>query len=123
MKFLEKGKGISLTDRHKRIVFSREGKPKNIDIIKAFKDEKNINYSVISNYLVQIMKSQLNSSLREGKIMKLVDTIARSVTLRNLEKNEVLFSKGDKISGLFVLVKGRIGLSKKEGDVNHWEEI
>lgn len=50
--------------------------------------------------------------MHEAKIMSIFESISKAIIPRIVDKDEVLFSKGQSITGLYILINGKIGLSK-----------
>lgn len=67
----------------------------------------------VSLYLKSLLESKLESSLKETKANSLFTTIAKSMTSKIVEKDDFLFGKDQEVTGLYILVYGKIGLSKE----------
>jgi hypothetical protein len=77
-----------------------------------YKDGKSEYYLPIVEFLISFVKSKLNIDMHEAKIMSIFESISKMIEPKIIAKDEVLFSKGDPITGLYILINGRIGLSK-----------
>ena len=107
-KSLKKSQGIQTKSHQNLNVFELVSK-----LGQFSPEEKAEAYSSVAKYLLKIIKYHLNSDLIEVKLLRIIEAVSKFITAKTVAKEEVLFSKGEKISGLYILTSGRIGLTKK----------
>jgi hypothetical protein len=80
---------------------------------KHIKQSLSNDFNKIVDYFRDIVKEKINADLRESKIMGIFETMAKTATTQIISTDELLFGKGEMITGLYILVEGKIGLSKE----------
>lgn len=98
---------IKIPSVEKESIYDIVNRVRNSSISYTTEDE----YEPILEYLKSVVKTKLNADLRESKIMSLFEIISKSISTKLVPKDEFVFGKGDTITGLYILVDGKVGLS------------
>ena len=68
--------------------------------------------SGVQNFLKHLIESKLKVNMTESKAVKLFEHVARHIKTRHVPCNSYLFTKYEEIDNLYILVSGKVGLSK-----------
>ncbi|CAI2362579.1 unnamed protein product [Moneuplotes crassus] len=74
-------------------------------------DRKHQDFAFITKSIEGIVKDKIKFEISNSKFTAIIDSISKSVTTRVVFKNELLFSGNEDVSGVYVLLDGKIGVT------------
>lgn len=82
----------------------------------AEEGRKDSDYAPISRAIRKILQKKFALDLEDDRVNEILESIAKSVTTKVVFKNELLFSLGSEITGVFILLDGKIGLGPQDSN-------